>query len=591
MPNNYLERSSVKCVPSGTPDETTPLCMPTPPRVDWIIPLDPPGPSAEIHVDTAFGDDYLPRAMEEYFIVETTERLAMEIWEQLSSSTDDEIPYMTGVGMTGPDGKSITAPEADIPEGDSFSGGGGGGGTSPKRSGKAKIDKAKLNEITTGALTTLGILQKTAISELAAMLAGKIGEALSSLFSDGTTYNSITFEDLVSMLISTLVGALESTIASFAAATSSGGGGGGSGAGAPQLDVETDPTNKAMEFLNELEPFYQELFQVPPIPEFPYVEPEWWVPLILGPSGTTLELNVRLVEALSKISHTYEGYREGAAFAFHFPVGFPLISFPGEYSFMDGIDQNLKTVKRRALKSVEEAQLLLLVVPWLFTTNPNRAREANRRARELKQKIFKIISIIPSMLDLWDGLGEWTTPYLTQNELDKSQLKFEMWGDYLGGTPKHPQLVRDSVWRKHFSEDRVAIQKTYNTTNDFFQYCCMNAWNWSEKVENGRWYEKTTTYKTMDQVWVGERLKGDMFYHLVVQFIANPFPIALFCIGLSKYLIEYIVHQTEIVEIQTYDLTGLEDLRHLSYHDYRGFKRTVPFRKLDRSGLDVIDDE
>jgi hypothetical protein len=263
----------------------------------------------------------------------------------------------------------------------------------------------------------------------------------------------------------------------------------------------------------------------------------------------------------------------------------------GKYSFMDEIDQDLKDVKRRALKSMTEAKLLLMVVPWLFTTNPNRAREANRRAHTLKQKIFKVVATIPSMLDLWDGLGEWTTPYLTLNELDKSQLKIEMWGDYIGGTPKHPQLVRDSVWRKHFTEDREAIQNAYNTTNNFFQYCLSNAWNWSEKVENGALWEKTTTYKTIDQIWVGERLKGDMFYHLIVQFIANPFPIALACIGLSKYLIEYIVHQTEVVEIDTYDLTGLEDMRHLSYHDYRGYKRTVPLRKLDRSGLDVINDE
>ena len=269
----------------------------------------------------------------------------------------------------------------------------------------------------------------------------------------------------------------------------------------------------------------------------------------------------------------------------------PKISPPGKYSFYDEIDQDLRTVKHQSLKTLEQAKKVLSIVPWLYTTDPNRAREANRRARHLKKRIFKAIMAIPSMLDLWDGIGEWTTPYLTLNELDKSQLKIEMWGSYLGGTYFRPRVVRKSVTAKNFHVDEDVTQSCYDTVNDFMQYCMGNAYLFDEKVENGTWNELTTSYRTRNMYRVGEKTKPDMFFHSIIQRAANPWSMACAIVGLSRYLIEYIVPKVEIVNIDTYDRNTLIDGRRQAYTDLRGFKRVQPFNRLDRSGLDVIQDE
>ena len=583
--------------PIRTAENCDTICLPIPDRLDeWIVPLEEWGTSAMVYPDTTFGDDYMTRAREEFFATEIAQDVAEVLWEQLSAIQVQTAPsYQSGIGTD-----ADPLPGGGEGGGSGGSGGGGGGGAEAAKaalkSGVAKLSASQLSEFVTAASQIAGIAQHLMGAKGLDALAEAVAQALAPLLMPGGFFvGAVSFEQLLMTVASTLIAALESMLAAFETknpptAQGNSAGSVNGGPGAPELIVETEPENKALEFYNELEFFYQELTVDKPSPESPYVEPEFWVPLFFDGGGSLMDFDVPFTEALSRMLHTYDGYMGGAAVT-HFPVGAPQVSKPGEYSFMDDIDQDLKKVKRRALKSMTEAKLLLMVVPWLFTTNPNRAREANRRARHLKRVLFQAIAFIPSMLDLWDGLGEWTTPYRTLNELDKSQLKIEMWGDYLGGTPKHPQLVRDSVYRKHFSEDRQAIQHTYDTTNNFMQYCMSNTWNWAEKVEQAKWNEITEYYKTKNMKWVGERVKADMFYHLVIQDSANPYPIALACIGLSKYLIEYIVHQTEVTKIKTYDLTGLEDLRHLSFHDYRGYKRVVPFTRLDRSGLDVISDE
>lgn len=347
---------------------------------------------------------------------------------------------------------------------------------------------------------------------------------------------------------------------------------------------ETEKMHKAEEYENELDFMYDEYVKEMELATPCRKNPE--IPFLLDVSLP----DVKPSERLNKMFSTYYGINEQSRW-YYWTFWDPRISTPGTYSFWDKIDQDLKNIKHESLRSIATAKLLLTLVPWLFTTNPNRAREANRRARHIKKKIFEAVMYIPSMLDLWDGIGEWTTPYITMDTLDKSQLKIEMWGSYFGGTYFHPRVVRDSVIDKNFRDDKLRTQAAYNKVNDFMQYCMGNAYLFDERVENGTWSEMTTSYRTRSMMKVGERLKGDMFFNRVILPAASPWPIAYWIIGLSRYLIEYIIPKVEITQIITYDRNTLADDKRHAYLDVRGFKRMHKFTKLDRSGLDVINDE
>lgn len=378
------------------------------------------------------------------------------------------------------------------------------------------------------------------------------------------------------------------------------GGGGGSG---EELEL---PKDKALDFWNDLDFLYQEFDRKPSNPQAPVTDFEF--PLHFDFSLICAEQ----YEEMSRLFSTYQGYIEEFP-AVHWPIGFPNISPPGLYSFEDNIETALTKVKRRSLKSVFEARILLLLMPSLFTFDPNRTREANRRCRTLKSKLFKVISMFPTMWDLWDGIIEWTAQYVMTGGLDKSQLFFESTGGYLRHSWMAPRLVRSSVARKNFSEDRLLCQGVYNETNDFMQYCMSDAYLWEDVVENSvyatltlEWDEvlhvlrnitryhpgvPTTTYKTQHLTWVGEKLKGDSFFHTVVLPMADPFTIAKIPILLAVPLIEYLFNKAEITTIETYDWNSRVDFRRMAVVDYRGYKRMNKFTHLDRSGLDVIANE
>ena len=384
-----------------------------------------------------------------------------------------------------------------------------------------------------------------------------------------------------------------------------GGGDGGSGGGGAGGELEL-PKDKALDFWNDLDFLYQEFDIKPSNPMAPVTD--WEFPLHFNASLLTSEQ----YEMMSRMFSTYQGYIEEFP-AVHWPIGFPNISPPGLYSFEDDIETNLIKAKRRSLKSLAEAQILLLLMPTLFTFDPNRTREANRRCRTLKSKLFKVISWIPTMWDLWDGIIEWTSQYVMTGGIDKSQLFFESTGGYLRHSSMAPRLVRSSVTRKNFSEDRLLCQGVYNETNDYMQYCMSDAYLWEEEVENStyatftlEWDEEdqilrditqyhpgvpTTTYKTQHLTWVGEKLKGDSFFHTVILPMASPFPIAKTPIILAIPLIEYLFQKAEITTIETYDWNTRTDFRRLAVVDYRGYKRMNKFETLDRSALDVINNE
>lgn len=384
-----------------------------------------------------------------------------------------------------------------------------------------------------------------------------------------------------------------------------GGGDGGDGGGGGGGELEL-PKDKALDFWNDLNFLYQEFVIKPSNPMAPVTDLEF--PLHFNASLLTSEQ----YETMSRAFSTYQGYIEEFP-AVHWPIGFPNISPPGLYSFEDDIETNLTKAKRRSLKSLAEARILLLLMPTLFTFDPNRTREANRRCRTLKSKLFKVISWIPTMWDLWDGIIEWTAQYVMTGGIDKSQLFFESTGGYLRHSSMAPRLVRSSVARKNFSEDRLLCQGVYNETNDYMQYCMSDAYLWEEEVENStyatftlEWDEEdqmlrnitqyhpgvpTTTYKTQHLTWVGEKLKGDSFFHTVVLPMASPFPIAKTPIILATPLIEYLFQKAEITTIETYDWNTRTDFRRLAVVDYRGYKRMNKFETLDRSALDVINNE
>ena len=73
--------------------------------------------------------------------------------------------------------------------------------------------------------------------------------------------------------------------------------------------------------------------------------------------------------------------------------------------------------------------------------------------------------------------------------------------------------------------------------------------------------------------------------------IASPFPIFIGLVSMSVPLIEYLFHKAEITKIDNYDRNNRIDFRRLAIADYRGYKRMNAFKKLDRSGLDVVNDE
>lgn len=384
-----------------------------------------------------------------------------------------------------------------------------------------------------------------------------------------------------------------------------GGGDGGDGGGGGGGELEL-PKDKALDFWNDLNFLYQEFVIKPSNPMAPVTD--WEFPLHFNASLLTSEQ----YETMSRAFSTYQGYIEEFP-AVHWPIGFPNISPPGLYSFEDDIETNLTKAKRRSLKSLAEARILLLLMPTLFTFDPNRTREANRRCRTLKSKLFKVISWIPTMWDLWDGIIEWTAQYVMTGGIDKSQLFFESTGGYLRHSSMAPRLVRSSVARKNFSEDRLLCQGVYNETNDYMQYCMSDAYLWEEEVENStyatftlEWDEEdqmlrnitqyhpgvpTTTYKTQHLTWVGEKLKGDSFFHTVILPMASPFPIAKTPIILATPLIEYLFQKAEITTIETYDWNTRTDFRRLAVVDYRGYKRMNKFETLDRSALDVINNE
>ena len=488
--------------------------------------------------------------------------------------------------------------------------------------------EAEISEMVSSALSDAGATSSVSPNEVAAKIresltGGGMGNILAAI-------NALAgIVTIAEMLVDCINGAFGYGGAGVAITSTSGGGGGGGGGaddGGGGGGEETVVKEKAMEFLNDLDFLYKE-FQIDPSVAsvaIKDVEFPWKFEMSLMQSKT--------YELLSKSLSTYKGYNEDVL-SVHFPNGFPNISPPGKYSFEDSIETQLEKVKRRALKSIQEAQILLLVVPTLFTFDPNRTREANRRCRTLKSKIFKVISLFPTMLDLWDGVGEWTTTYNRAGNIDRFQLFFEAWGGYLNHSNMAPRLVRDSVARKNFTEDRMLIQGTYNQENDFFQYCMSNAYEFEEFVENSH-YETTmvrnpfdfdswaltstsndgwgdakleykaklvfgvehpgvptTTYKTNRLNWVGEKLKGDQFFHTVVMPAAQPFLIAKALINMSAPLVEYLFHKAEITKIDTYDWNNRIDFRRLALADYRGYKRMNAFKHLDRSGLDVINDE
>ena len=388
-----------------------------------------------------------------------------------------------------------------------------------------------------------------------------------------------------------------------AGAGAGGGGGGAGGGGGGDL---REPADKALEFLNDLEFLFQELESSqksasPAIRDVKY------------PYDGHLSLMSSIgYEMLSNALSTYDGYMEEIQ-AIHFPTAFPQVSQPGVYSFEDNIETTLDKVKRMSLKSITLAQVLLSLIPTLFTFDPNRTREANRRCRTLKHKLYKKIAMLPTMLDLWDGIGEWTTVYNIAENIDHQQLFFESRGGYLRETNMTPRLVRKSVARKNFSEDRILNQTSYNTVNDFFQYCMTDAYSKEEYVENSFYVNyrlewghakqryvlqedehpgiPTTTYKTQNLRWVGEKLKGDAFFNTVIMWMAQPFDLMYAEIKNSVPLIEYLYHKAEITTIKTYDWNTRVDFRRMALTDYRGFKRMNEFKRLDRSGLDVISNE
>ena len=384
--------------------------------------------------------------------------------------------------------------------------------------------------------------------------------------------------------------------------SSSGGGGGGGGGG----DNLREPADKALEFLNDLEFLFKEL-------ESKQGSASTAVCDVKYPFNGHISLMTSMAyEALSNALSTYDGYREEIT-AIHFPTAFPQVSQPGVYSFEDNIETMLDKVKRMSLKSITLAQVLLSLIPTLFTFDPNRTREANRRCRTLKHKLYKKIAMLPTMLDLWDGIGEWTTVYNIAENIDHQQLFFESRGGYLRETNMTPRLVRKSVARKNFSEDRILDQSSYNTVNDFFQYCMTDAYSKEEYVENSFYFNyrlewdhakqryvfqedehpgiPTTTYKTQNLRWVGEKLKGDAFFNTVIMRMAQPFDLMYAEIKNSVPLIEYLYHKAEITTIKTYDWNTRVDFRRMALTDYRGFKRMNEFKRLDRSGLDVISNE
>ena len=500
------------------------------------------------------------------------------------------------------------------------------GGTSiPSESAIAEM----VNNALSDAGATSSVSADTVAANIRASLAGGgMGNILAAI-------NALAgIVTIAEMLIDCINNAFGYGGAGVAITSTAGGGGGGGGAdgGGGGGGEETVVKEKAMEFLNDLDFLYKE-FQIDPSVAsvaIKDVELPWKFEMSLMQSKT--------YELFSKALSTYKGYLE-EVLMIHFPGGFPNISPPGKYSFADSIETQLEKVKRRSLKSIQEAQILLLLIPTLFTFDPNRTREANRRCRTLKAKLFKVISLFPTMLDLWDGVGEWSTTYNRAGNIDRFQLFFETWGGYMNQSNMAPRLVRDSVARKNFTEDRLLIQGTYNQENDFFQYCMSNAYEFEEFVENSHYksfmdyslisdpdnpddliiegntgnlgndeadndfqpkYEifsieqpgvPTTTYKTQQLKWVGEKLKGDVFFHTVIMPMAKPFSIVKGLINMSAPLIEYLFHKAEITKIDTYDWNNRIDFRRLAIADYRGYKRMNAFTKLDRSGLDVVNDE
>ncbi len=542
--------------------------------------LDPSSDTREVHINAPrdplpYNADY---AAAEYVINQVSEDLAVA----LTNGEQRIPPMMTAGGMALGNGAS---------ESDASS-----AGSVPSAAAIAAMIDAALSDAGATSSVPSGEVANNILSSLLEVGLGAIA-ALSGL------------GNIASWLSGLVNGGFGGGGAFGAISAGDGGGGGGGagegGAGANGEGAET-PKDKALEFWNDLEFLYQEfeIKQSSPGAAITDVEFPFMFDLSLITSDT--------YELLSKVLSTYRGYIEEVP-AIHWPVGFPQISPPGLYSFEDQIETQLTKVKRRSLKSKFEAQMLLLLIPSLFTFDPNRTREANRRCRTLKSKLFKVISLFPTMWDLWDGVAEWTTQYIMAGEIDKSQLFFESQGGYLRHSFFAPRLVRSSVARKNFSEDRLLCQGVYNQTNDFMQYCMSDAYLYEEVVENSSYatiaYEwddelhtmwpiatyhpgvPTTTYKTQNLMWVGEKLKGDAFFHTVILPMADPFPLSQILVGMAVPLIEYLFHKAEITTVETYDWNTRTDFRRLALVDYRGYKRMNKFKTLDRSGLDVIFDE
>ncbi len=633
MSNEFFDRATnEKCETDGSGNTSTVSCQSLPPvNENWNVGYDDPSKKKTVVVKIKNGgitDDEIRNARRDFAITDLAERIADNLWEKANPDSPNP-PPLSDRPQDGDD-TPIDRPSASLPDsgigngdassagtggspvsgGGAASGGGSGGGTGSGGSSMASsetgggagsgetiisdtpvtISDQDLMDMIADTLDMTRLargLMKDDLLAIANTIKNSMAESGLGTIGAGsmtTNISGLSFPNLVSLIVQSTAAGLSNVASTPPSEEESEEEEEGGEEGGAESEEAEDPENKAMEFINDLDFLYQEFEIKPSTPMSPVIEPE--LPFIFPASLP----NSARDEALSKSLSTYLGYLEEVHCSYY-PLGNPKISPPGIYSFLDEIDVDIEKVKHMALLTLDAAKSLLKIVPWLFTTNPNRAREANRRARHLKSKIFEAIAMIPSMLDLWDGIGEWTTPYLTLNELDKSQLNIEKWGGYFGGTEFRPRLVRDSVFRKHFTEDRETIQKVYDTTNEFFQYCMGNAYMYAEKVENGTWDEITTYYPTKDLTWVGEKCKGDRYYHLVIQPAASPFPIALKVIGLSKYLVEYIVHQTEITRIETYDLNTRIDQRRVALVDYRGYKRMNKFMRLDRSGLDVINDE